>query len=253
LLNRKPPFGTDVISMAKSLPRYSLSVTERSISSGEFGSVEVKLSIQCGLLEEVDRKGKRKALGRDITYVLTLTSDLTFVDFRRIPYACLFSRPALSHRLLQNESPPLCEDVHDHGGTHQTESVNHRSHVECTYGLLFAGDLANVGAGWQEDIAGIGINHTYKPEVDPSAFPTLDTRPTAFMVCARDGRASRHLIELQGVDAQHNEALMHDDQAGTYPFPSHPDFTHLILFLVMCSFSVQKTSLLPDSITKNAL
>jgi hypothetical protein len=253
LLNRKPPFGTDVISMAKSLPRYSLSVTERSISSGELGSVEVKLSIQCGLLEEVERKGRRKALGRDITYVLTVTSDLDFVDFRRIPYVYLFSRLALSHRILQNESPSLCEDVHGHRGTHQTESVNHRSHVKCTCGLLLAGDLTHVGARWQEDIAGIGISHTYKPEVDPSAFPTLDTRPTAFMVRARDGRASRHLIELQGVDAQHNEALMHDDQAGTYPFPSHPDFIHLILFLVMCSFSVQKTSLLPDSITKNAL
>jgi ATP-dependent DNA helicase HFM1/MER3 len=84
-MNRRPPFGTDVVQFAKSLPHYFLDVSEKSVVSSDSGVVEIQLHVQCGMLDNNEPKSMRKTRGRDITQVLTLTSDLEFVDFRRIP------------------------------------------------------------------------------------------------------------------------------------------------------------------------
>ena len=89
LLNRRSPFGYEVLSSANEFPQYSLSVTEVALcSNGKDGPIEVELSIECGLAVEQTtavKLKKQKNRSANMTAVLTLTSDLDLVDFRRIP------------------------------------------------------------------------------------------------------------------------------------------------------------------------
>lgn len=88
LLNRRPPFGLEVQDSIREFPYYSLQISELDVRmNGGVGPVEINLSIKCGLVEEqmTPRKQKKqKTRGMNMTVVLTLTSDMDFVDFRRI-------------------------------------------------------------------------------------------------------------------------------------------------------------------------
>jgi ATP-dependent DNA helicase HFM1/MER3 len=91
-LNRRPPFGFEVLASARELPEYSLSITEVDVRSsvGSQKPVEVELSVECSLVTDHFSAGPSKAKkhqgrGSNMTTVLTLTSDLDFIDFRRIP------------------------------------------------------------------------------------------------------------------------------------------------------------------------
>lgn len=88
MLNRRPPFGHEVLAFVKSLPEYFIQVEEISITKSDGASpVEVELSITVGVNDDTgvdvakSKKGKPKF--RDWTMILSLTSDLDFVDFRR--------------------------------------------------------------------------------------------------------------------------------------------------------------------------
>jgi ATP-dependent DNA helicase HFM1/MER3 len=89
LLNRKPPFGHEVIAYVKQLPRYKLEISESGITPSDGTSpVEVELLVQCGLVDDIasvpqPRKGKMRF--REATMLVTVTSDLDYIDFRRIP------------------------------------------------------------------------------------------------------------------------------------------------------------------------
>lgn len=50
--------------------------------------MEITLEIQCGLGVELPKPQQKKGKGRmyEMTSVVTVTSDNTFVDYRRIPY-----------------------------------------------------------------------------------------------------------------------------------------------------------------------
>jgi ATP-dependent DNA helicase HFM1/MER3 len=92
LLNRRPPFGLEVLASARELPEYLLSITEVEVTSSLGGQkpVEVELSVGCSLIADHSTAGASKAKkqqgrGSNMTTVLTLTSDLDFIDFRRIP------------------------------------------------------------------------------------------------------------------------------------------------------------------------
>ncbi|OSD08552.1 P-loop containing nucleoside triphosphate hydrolase protein [Trametes coccinea BRFM310] len=91
LLNRKPPFGHEVLASVNQLPRYTVTISEEDMSVKEDG-IEVELSIECGLAQNLQtqksKKGKKQRRW-DMTLVLTLTSDNTFVDFRRISTVAL--------------------------------------------------------------------------------------------------------------------------------------------------------------------
>jgi ATP-dependent DNA helicase HFM1/MER3 len=59
-------------------------------SCGGDKPVEIELSVECHLLTDqsaasVSKAKKQKNLASDMTTVLTLTSDLDFIDFQRIP------------------------------------------------------------------------------------------------------------------------------------------------------------------------
>ncbi|PIL24262.1 hypothetical protein GSI_14015 [Ganoderma sinense ZZ0214-1] len=88
LLNRKPPFGHDVLFAVNQLPQYQITISEIDVSPKKDG-VEVELSIHCGLVQDLktsSMKRSKKQKRRDMTIVLTLTSDSVFVDFRRISW-----------------------------------------------------------------------------------------------------------------------------------------------------------------------
>jgi ATP-dependent DNA helicase HFM1/MER3 len=93
LLNRRSPFGFEVLASAQELPKYLLSVTEVDLTPSPEGHkpVEVELLVECSLVMDQSSGGpskpkKQQGRASNMTTVLTLTSDLDFIDFRRIPY-----------------------------------------------------------------------------------------------------------------------------------------------------------------------
>lgn len=88
LLNRRPPFGHEVLAYVKQLPQYTIEITQGNVVPSDGQSpVELELSIKCGLLHDMTdapqpQKGEMRF--REAAIVLTLTSDLDFVDFSRI-------------------------------------------------------------------------------------------------------------------------------------------------------------------------
>lgn len=94
-MNRRPPFGQEVLAYLKQLPQYTVEVTEVNVVPSDGQSpVEVELSIECGLLCDLTdapqpRKGKLRF--REATVVVTVTSDLDYVDFSRIPYVYMLA------------------------------------------------------------------------------------------------------------------------------------------------------------------
>lgn len=86
MLNRRPPFGLEILASVKEFPQYRLSIKEIEVTK-KSGSTEVDLEVECGLLAyetNVTRK-KSKGFGLPMTTILTLTSDMDLIDFRRIP------------------------------------------------------------------------------------------------------------------------------------------------------------------------
>ena len=88
LLNRRPPFGFSVLASVAEFPLYSLSVKETDVFSDGINPVQVHLLVECGLVDEISPSIKPKKQNHhamSITVVLTLTSDMDMIDFRRIP------------------------------------------------------------------------------------------------------------------------------------------------------------------------
>ncbi|KAI9571366.1 DEAD-domain-containing protein [Boletus coccyginus] len=88
LLNRRPPFGFEVLAAANEFPRYFLDIKElRSIRSKGNSPVEVEFVVQCGLTfgDSVPQRFKKPKSGKtEMTTLLIVTSDMVFIDFRRI-------------------------------------------------------------------------------------------------------------------------------------------------------------------------
>lgn len=104
LLNRRPPFGFSVLASVAEFPLYSLSVKLTEFFSDGTNPVQVHLLVECGLVEEVSPSIKPKKQNRhamSITVVLTLTSDMDMIDFRRIPSVIyLHSIHAVTYRRI---------------------------------------------------------------------------------------------------------------------------------------------------------
>jgi len=87
-MNRKSPFGSEVLMAANELPKYFITLTEVKVLPTDGKSpVDVELSVECGIL--LDNRAptgskKQKRSGAGLTTLLTITSDFIFVDFRRI-------------------------------------------------------------------------------------------------------------------------------------------------------------------------
>ncbi|KAF8228506.1 P-loop containing nucleoside triphosphate hydrolase protein [Tricholoma matsutake] len=145
LLNRRPPFGLEVIASAREFPRYRLKISELGVTSNEGQDpVEVELSIECGLDESLLNFGSKKVKGHvlNMTALLTLTSDMDFIDFRRIP-----TRVLKDHKKFE-----LTAQL-----TRPSQSV-----------------LVIIAS---ETFAGTAIQQLYKPRLSAKEFPVMNTRP----------------------------------------------------------------------------
>ncbi|KAF9075685.1 Sec63 Brl domain-containing protein [Rhodocollybia butyracea] len=157
LLNRKPPFGLEMLAAAKEFPIYSLKVDQIKVySDGGKTPVDVELSIECALLEESSQSKSKKVKGRmsHMTAVLTLTSDYHFVDFRRISTKAL--KEAKTFEVCATLDKP-------------SQTV-----------LVFVSS---------ESYAGVTVSRSFKPDIPPSEYPTMNTKPMTAME-----------LELQGLE-----------------------------------------------------
>lgn len=89
LLNRRAPFGHNIIESLREIPQYDLTVTEVGVNGGGHQPVQVELSVGCSTrrtsaANKQSNNAKFRGFGGS-TCVLTTTSDLEFIDFRRIP------------------------------------------------------------------------------------------------------------------------------------------------------------------------
>ncbi|KAI0053920.1 P-loop containing nucleoside triphosphate hydrolase protein [Auriscalpium vulgare] len=89
LLNRNPNQVHGIISALADLPQYFLKLQEKTITSAKGETpVEVELEIMCILLPEsgptTKSKSKKGQRYHDMTSILTVTSDMDFIDFRKI-------------------------------------------------------------------------------------------------------------------------------------------------------------------------
>ncbi|KAJ7137709.1 P-loop containing nucleoside triphosphate hydrolase protein [Mycena epipterygia] len=147
LLNRRPPFGNEILASVNELPQYTASVKEIEVhSNGGKGPVEIELSITCGLAVGLSSKGKKQKGRSQMTAILTLTSDSEMVDFRRIPTKAL-------------------QDTRTFEITAELTKPSQSVVVYIT----------------SESIAGVTVSQTYKPSVPSKEYPTRDTRPPTAM------------------------------------------------------------------------
>ncbi|TBU35674.1 P-loop containing nucleoside triphosphate hydrolase protein [Dichomitus squalens] len=154
LLNRKPPFGHEVLAAVNRLPQYQVDLSEVGLSVGKDG-ISVTLSVECGLAQDVKAaswKKNKKQKRRDMTLVLILTSDHGFVDFRRI------STSALKDVKVFEIATKL---------TKPSQSI--------------------VAYVTSDTYAGITVSASYKPKLESSAFPVPNTRPQDSMTRDLEG------------------------------------------------------------------
>jgi ATP-dependent DNA helicase HFM1/MER3 len=92
LLNKKQASGHKILSSVREFPLYSVSIHELAVAHSTVttdNAVDVEVEIQCSVSLEGASSSKSKVQKsrhyHDMTYILTLTSDMDFIDFRRIP------------------------------------------------------------------------------------------------------------------------------------------------------------------------
>ncbi|KZV62156.1 P-loop containing nucleoside triphosphate hydrolase protein [Peniophora sp. CONT] len=148
IMSRKSGTGFTVLKSLSEMPRYRLEIIELSTTShGGTSPVSVKLSVKCSLLLGKNQKLKSKSgRGYDATSVLSVTSDLDLIDYRRIPTIALKEEREFTI-IAELEKP--------------SQSV-------CVY-------ISS------EYIAGVTVSATYKPDIDNKEYPVPNTRPQTSM------------------------------------------------------------------------
>ncbi|KAF8077800.1 Sec63 Brl domain-containing protein [Lyophyllum atratum] len=148
LLNRRSPFGLELLASARDMPQYLLKVTQLNVSSnGGKDPVEIELSIECGLQESHEGQSftkakKDKGRSPNMTVVLTISSDMDLVDYRRIS----------TKSLKEKKSFTVTAEL-----TRPSQSILVLITSETTAGLV--------------------VTEVYKPALSPKEFPTPNTRP----------------------------------------------------------------------------
>lgn len=86
LLNRRPPFGSEVLAAANEMPDFQVKVVDETVKTfGGKKDIECTLTIECSCTVQHSKQKRRKqktSLGP--ASVITLTSDDAYIDFRRI-------------------------------------------------------------------------------------------------------------------------------------------------------------------------
>ncbi|KAH9060008.1 P-loop containing nucleoside triphosphate hydrolase protein [Lactarius vividus] len=151
LLNKKQASGHKILVAVRELPQYSVTIDELSVVHSTSDSpIDVELDIQCSVSWEGASSKPKAHKNRhfaDMTYVLTVTSDLEFIDFRRIP----------TKSLQESKSFTVTAQL-----TKPSQSI-----------FVYMSSDA---------VAGVTISSQYKPQIDVNEFPVVDTRPMTEMV-----------------------------------------------------------------------
>ncbi|KAI0723937.1 P-loop containing nucleoside triphosphate hydrolase protein [Cerioporus squamosus] len=178
LLNRKAPFGHDVLAAANNLPQYTLTLSEIDVSTRK-DCVEVELSVECGLvldLKAAKSKKNKKTKRYDMTLVLTLTSDHSFVDFRRIS----------THALKETRTFEVTAKL-----TKPSQSV-----------VVYISS---------DTFAGVTASASYKPDIASSAYPVMDTRPQDALAMDLEGLEDiPDFWDMEGGDFDDDKTLAKD-------------------------------------------
>ncbi|KAH9005003.1 P-loop containing nucleoside triphosphate hydrolase protein [Lactarius hatsudake] len=156
LLNKKQPSGHKILFAVRELPQYSVTIDELSVVHSTSDSpIDVELDIQCSVSwggSSSKPKAHKNRHFADMTYVLTVTSDLEFIDFRRIP----------TKSLQESKSFSVTAQL-----TKPSQSI-----------FVYMSSDA---------VAGVTISSQYKPQIDVNEFPVVDTRPMTDMEMVLDG------------------------------------------------------------------
>ncbi|RPD80369.1 P-loop containing nucleoside triphosphate hydrolase protein [Lentinus tigrinus ALCF2SS1-7] len=194
LLNRKPPFGYDVLAAANQLPQYTLNLSEIDVTTRQDG-VEVELSVGCGLVprdvKAAKSKKNKKAKRYDMTLVLTLTSDHNFVDFRRIS----------THALKETRTFEITAKL-----TKPSQSI-----------VVYISS---------DTFAGVTVSSSYKPSLASSAYPVMDTRPQDAL--ARDLEGLEDIPDfwdMEGGDFDDEEMPVYNNTVQTVSKVKEEDLT----------------------------
>ncbi|KAL5532870.1 HFM1 [Sanghuangporus sanghuang] len=147
LLSRRPPYGHEVLQQVQDMPHYGLSISvDRNGVTSYSGkkAVSIELNVECSLLQALPgrKKFKQKTKFLGMTNVLTTTSDLDLIDFRRI------STKTLSEPRMFTVNAEL---------TKPSQSI-------C---VLIS----------SETFAGLTVTQVYKPLVPANEYPTMNTQP----------------------------------------------------------------------------
>lgn len=82
LLNRHPPFGTQIVEQVKALPKFTLEVTEHDTRTSG-GDHPVEIDIEITISATIGKAQKKKSQSNYTMSCLVVTSDGLLVDFRR--------------------------------------------------------------------------------------------------------------------------------------------------------------------------
>ncbi|KAK0484062.1 Sec63 Brl domain-containing protein [Armillaria novae-zelandiae] len=182
LLNRRPPFGLEILASAREFPSYALKITELEVrTSGGTKLVEVDLSIECGLIDETftSQQKSKKQKGRvyNMTSIITLTSDMELIDFRRIS----------TKSLKENKAFEVTAELEK-----PSQSINVYISSEC--------------------VAGVTVTKSYKPDISASQYPTRNTRPqTSLELEIQDYKEDPKFWDMMdGVDSFDDKAEVKD-------------------------------------------
>ncbi|KAH6918431.1 Sec63 Brl domain-containing protein [Coprinopsis sp. MPI-PUGE-AT-0042] len=145
LLNRRPGFGHEVLGLVNAIPRYEVQINVVEVrTDGGKSDVQAELAIECraSLGDALRTSKKTKPRSFDMTSILTVSSDMDFVDFRRI----------------------------------QTKSLKGGKSFTITVPFKKPSQSATVIIS-SEIYAGTASQATYKPAVKPGQFPIRNTKP----------------------------------------------------------------------------
>ncbi|KAF5380937.1 hypothetical protein D9615_004089 [Tricholomella constricta] len=167
LLNRRAPFGLELLASVREMPQYFLKVSELNVSSnGGKDPVEIDLSVECGLLEQQDgqmssKAKKQKGRAFNMTVVLTMSSDMELFDYRRI------STKSLKEKKIFTVTVEL---------TRPSQSITVL--ITSVRGFIAKEKRqTQITNSTQETIAGLVATKAYRPSLSPKEFPMPNTRP----------------------------------------------------------------------------
>ncbi|KAL0581143.1 ATP-dependent DNA helicase MER3, partial [Marasmius crinis-equi] len=179
ILNRRPPFGLQLLAAVREFPLYSLKVVEKEVQSdGGKSPVEIVLGVTCGLEEETSeasssKSKKTKSRYTNYTGVLTLTSDHQLLDFRRIPTKGLKSVKQFDLE-VSLEKPSQSVVIY----------MVSESHV------------------------GVTISKSYKPDIPSCEYPTRVTKPLTVLDMELEGLEDcPDLFNMDDIDENGDEIV----------------------------------------------